>query len=167
MIRVDAGNRLLKKEKSGYSHKGNNHLFLYYSCSYTLTSTSPFLFSRFHRYTSRCSSPWLELSGAGHKLYSMTFVKATNRHVRETSSDKGLFFPSYTHFIYTNHSEQLQDFDLCGNLIHGQMPYMKFLYVRSDVCRQLLSDSTSQWTPLLLAIQFPLLGLVRDLHPLE
>jgi len=35
----------------------------------------------------------------------MTFVKATNRHVRETSSDKGLFFPSYTHFIYTNHSE--------------------------------------------------------------
>ena len=66
MIRVDAGNRLLKKEKSGYSHKGNNHLFLYYPCSYTLTSTSPFLFSRFHRYTSRCSSPWLEQSSAGH-----------------------------------------------------------------------------------------------------
>ena len=53
MIRVDAGNRLLKKEKSGYSHKGNNHLFLYYSCSYTLTSTSPFLFSHFHHYISR------------------------------------------------------------------------------------------------------------------
>lgn len=66
MIRVDAGNRLLKKEKSGYSHKRNNHLFLYYSCSYTLTSTSPFLFSRFHRYTSRCSSPWLEQLNAGH-----------------------------------------------------------------------------------------------------
>ena len=47
------------------------------------------------------------------------------------------------------------------------MPYMKFLYVRSDVCRQLLSDSTSQWTPLLLAIQFPLLGLARDFHPLD
>jgi len=70
MIRVDAGNRLLKKEKSGYSHKGNNHLFLYYSCSYTLTSTSPFLFSRFHRYTSRCSSPWLELSSAGHVTFT-------------------------------------------------------------------------------------------------
>ena len=53
------------------------------------------------------------------------------------------------------------------NLIHGQMPCMKFLCVRSDVCRQLLSDSTSRWTPLLLAIRFPLLGLVRDLHPLE
>ncbi len=66
MLRVDAGKWLLKKEKSGYSHKGNNHLFLYYSCSYTLTSTSLFLFLRFHRYTSRCSSPWLEQSGAGH-----------------------------------------------------------------------------------------------------
>ena len=31
----------------------------------------------------------------------------------------------------------------------------------------LLSDSISQWTPLLLAIRFPLLGPVRDLHPLE
>ncbi len=35
----------------------------------------------------------------------MTFVKATNRHVRETSSDKGIVFPSYTYFIYTNRSE--------------------------------------------------------------
>ena len=56
---------------------------------------------------------------------------------------------------------------LSCNLIHGQMPCMKFLCVRSDVCRQLLSDSTSRGTPLLLAIRFPLLGLVRDLHPLE
>ena len=44
---------------------------------------------------------------------------------------------------------------------------MKFLFVRSDVCRQLPSDSTSRWTPLLLAIQFPLLGLARDFHPLD
>ena len=70
MIRVDAGKRLLKKQKSGYFHKGNNHLFLYYSCSYTLTSTSPFLFSRFHRYTSRCSSPWLEQSGTVHVTFT-------------------------------------------------------------------------------------------------
>ena len=59
-----------KKKKSGYSHKGNNHLFLYYSCSYTLTSTSPFLFSRFHRYTSRCSSPWLEQLSTGHVTFT-------------------------------------------------------------------------------------------------
>ena len=44
---------------------------------------------------------------------------------------------------------------------------MKFLYVRSDVCRQLPSDSTSRWTPLFLAMQFPLLGLARDFHPLD
>ena len=46
------------------------------------------------------------------------------------------------------------------------MPYMKFLFVRPDVCRRLLSDSNSRWTPLLLAVWFPLLGLIRDLHPL-
>ena len=35
-------------------------------------------------------------------------------------------------------------FDLSCNLIHNQMPYMKFLSVRSDVCRRLLSDFTSR-----------------------
>ena len=30
------------------------------------------------------------------------------------------------------------------NLTHGHMPYMKFLSVRSDVCRRLLSDFTSR-----------------------
>ena len=44
---------------------------------------------------------------------------------------------------------------------------MKFLLVRSDVCRQLPSDFTLRWTPLLLAMQFPLLGLARDFHPLD
>ena len=44
---------------------------------------------------------------------------------------------------------------------------MKFLSVRSDICRQLPSDSTSRWTPLPLTMQFPLLGLARDLHPLD
>ena len=62
---------------------------------------------------------------------------------------------------------QLWDFDLFCNLIHGHMPCMKFLFVRSDVCRQLPSDSTSRWTPLLLAMQFPLLGFARDFHPLD
>ena len=31
--------------------------------------------------------------------------KITIRHVRKTSSDKGIIFPSYTHFIYTDRSE--------------------------------------------------------------
>ena len=35
----------------------------------------------------------------------MAFVKETNHHVRETSSDKGIVFPSYAYFIYTDRSE--------------------------------------------------------------
>ena len=31
--------------------------------------------------------------------------KMTIRHVRKTSSDKGIIFPPYTHFIYTDRSE--------------------------------------------------------------
>ena len=44
---------------------------------------------------------------------------------------------------------------------------IKFLYVGSDVCLKLPSDSTSQWTPLLSAVAFPLSGRLGDLHPLE
>ena len=62
--------------------------------------------------------------------------------VREISSDKGIVFPSYTHFIFsqaqgnsTDRSEQLSGFGLCSNLTHGNMPCMKFLCVGSDVCR--------------------------------
>ncbi len=47
------------------------------------------------------------------------------------------------------------------------MPCMKFLFVGSDVCRRLPSDSTSRWTPLPWAIAFPLLGWLGDLHPLD
>ena len=43
---------------------------------------------------------------------------------------------------------------------------IKFLYVRSDVCLRLPSDSTSRWIPLLSAVAFPLLGRLGDLHPL-
>ena len=48
---------------------------------------------------------------------------------------------------------------------HIQIPYMKFLSVRSDICRRLPSDFNSRWTPLPLTIQFPLLGLTRDFPP--
>ena len=50
---------------------------------------------------------------------------------------------------------------------HIHIPYMKFLSVRSDICRRLPSDFNSRWTPFPLTIQFPLLGLTRDLHPLD
>ncbi|MBR3607134.1 MAG: hypothetical protein IKL51_06135, partial [Lachnospiraceae bacterium] len=34
-------------------------------------------------------------------------------------------------------------------------------------CLHLPLDSTSRWTPLVLAISFPLLGRIRNFHPLE
>ena len=37
----------------------------------------------------------------------------------------------------------------------------------SDVCRRLPSDPVSRRTPLPLAVSFPLLGQIRDFHPLE
>ena len=41
------------------------------------------------------------------KLCSVMVHRMIHLHpcVRDTSSNKGLFFPSYIHFIYTNHSE--------------------------------------------------------------
>ena len=44
---------------------------------------------------------------------------------------------------------------------------IKFLYVGADVCLRFPSDSISQWTPLLSAVAFPLLGRLGDSHPLE
>ena len=84
------------------------------------------------------------------------FRKTTIRHVRETSSDKGIVFPSYAYFIY------IRRLRIAFGLWFGWqshprlMPYMKFLYVRPDVCRGLPSDSFSRWTPLPVAIAFPL-----------
>ena len=39
--------------------------------------------------------------------------------------------------------------------------YIRFLFVRPEVCRRLPSDSTSRWTPLPLAVSFPLPGRFR------
>lgn len=53
-----------------------------------------------------------------------------------------------------------------AHLPHGHWPCMKFLFVGADVCRRLPSDSASPRTPLPWAIAFPLLGQLRDFHPL-
>ena len=42
-------------------------------------------------------------------------------------------------------------FCLFSNITHNTPPYMQFLFVGPNVCRQLPSDSNSLWTPLLLA----------------
>ena len=40
------------------------------------------------------------------------------------------------------------DFDLCCSLVRSAPLYMRFLFVGSELCLWLPSDSTSQWTPL-------------------
>ena len=65
----------------------------------------------------------------------MDIVSATNHHVRDTSLDKGIDFPSYAYFIYTDRTEYLSGFGLFCNLTYRHMPGMKFLFVRTDVCR--------------------------------
>ncbi len=110
---------------------------------------------------------WHLLTSHG-KLYSMTFVKVTNNHVRETSLVKHIVFPSYTHLIY----------------------YMQFrvviglqLFLQPYPCKLALYQVSVRWVRCLpltsfrfrvtsdtlvsLAGRFPLLGLVRDLHPLD
>src|SRR5574344_50737 len=101
------------------------------------------------------------------KLYSVFLISLT--HVRETSLVKVLntFFPPYVCLIYCGRSEQLLSFVLLSRLTHDLEPYIKFLYVRPDVCLRLPSDSLSRRTPLSSAEHFPLLGRDRDLHPLE
>ncbi|MFB5663675.1 hypothetical protein, partial [Alteribacillus sp. HJP-4] len=50
------------------------------------------------------------------------------------------------------------DFDLLSSLIQEGQPGMRFVFLGSEVCLQLPSDSTSRWTPL------PLANGYNDLH---
>ena len=85
----------------------------------------------------------------------------------ETSPVMDVFFPPYTRLIYFESSEQLWDFVLFCRLIHSLQPSYQ-VSVRQVRClptasfRFLLTG-----TPLPSAVAFPLLGRLRDLHPLE
>ena len=62
-------------------------------------------------------------------------------------------FPFYScsPSIYVSKFRAVLDFCFFGNIIHLDPPHIKFLFVGSNICRLLPSDSTSQWTPLQLA----------------
>ena len=67
-------------------------------------------------------------------------------------------FYSCSLFIYANVFCPVSGFCFLCNITHTLTPYMKFLFVGSKICRQLLSptgvlwtDSSSKRTPLLLA----------------
>src|SRR5664279_6237892 len=53
--------------------------------------------------------------------------------------------------IYARSVCTVWGFCLLCNITHTTTPCMQFLFVGPNVCLQLPSDSTSQWTPLLLA----------------
>ena len=89
------------------------------------------------------------------------------RLVCETSPDKNMLFPPYACRIYPHVFRMTIGLRLLVQSYPTCEPYMRFLSVRPDFCRQLPSDSTSRWTPLPLAICFPPLGRIRDFHPLE
>lgn len=78
------------------------------------------------------------------------------------------YLPNYSVFYKT-----LQNNTYKGQINPKQMPW-KQLYklivlrlVRIGFCIQLFSDSTSWWTPLLLAVHFPLPWGVTDFHQLD
>lgn len=60
-------------------------------------------------------------------------------------------FHSCSLYIYLIVFCAVSGFCLLCNITHTTLPYMQFLFVGSNVCRQLPSDSPSRWTPLLLA----------------
>jgi hypothetical protein len=85
-------------------------------------------------------------------------------YVHETSPGTHTLFPSYTHFITTSYiSVQLSDFGLYSNLVHA----VSLKCNKPEFCLVLSSDSISRWTPLALAVSFPLPGGFGDFHPLE
>lgn len=80
--------------------------------------------------------------------------------VRETSRGKTRFFP----FINLPHLRRGFPYSFRASTCDAASPIherlMRFLFVRPKVCLLLLSDSTSRWTPLHLAMHFPLSGVL-------
>ena len=87
--------------------------------------------------------------------------------VREASPGKNAIFSSihlpHLHLLFPCSYWALT----CCAALPTEACLMWFLFVRPEVCRQLPSDSTSRWTPLLLAMCLPLQGRTRDFHPLD
>ncbi len=85
-----------------------------------------------------------------HTMTSADFCSITKTGW-QTSQGKFISFHSCSLCIYMLTFCVVLDFCLFSNIIHVSLPLIQFLFVGSSVCLQLPSDSTSQWTPLLLA----------------
>ena len=81
--------------------------------------------------------------------FSLFVVTTADETASETSPVKVRILSLHVPAAFTRTSGNLLDFGVFCHLIRISEPYMRFLSVRSEICLQLLSDSTSRWTPLL------------------
>ena len=103
------------------------------------------------------------MASADFCTFSVTFRSRLflSEHSVQTSPGTTRFFPS----IYLPHLPPLVPcsyWTLTWMAVLSQaIAYIRFLFVRPEVCLRLPSDSTSRWTPLPLAVSFPLPGRFR------
>ena len=91
--------------------------------------------------------------------------QAKNHDKIEQEENKVFFFPhTYACLIYTHRFEYLSRFALFRSLTHGLAPYLWIMYVKPDVCRQLLSESPRNRHPCSWLCDSPPLWLNRGLH---
>ena len=81
--------------------------------------------------------------------FSHFVVTTAHEAACETSPVKVHSLSLHAPAAFTRTSDNLLDFSVFCHLIRISEPYMRFLFVRSEVCLQLLSDSVSRRTPLL------------------
>ena len=92
--------------------------------------------------------------------YSILIV----RYVRETSRGKTSNLLS----IYRHHLHccirSVYGTSFCLANLSYSFCLMMFVFLRPEICRRLLSDSTSRWTPLPLANGWQLIAPITDLN---
>src|SRR5690606_2324951 len=95
-----------------------------------------------------------------------TVIRIPSPHVHETSHGKTIHFPSiYPHHLHWNVRVVYWTL-LCLASSSHSLCLMMFVFLGPEVCLQLPSDSTSRWTPLLLASGWPLPAPTADFHRL-
>lgn len=82
---------------------------------------------------------------------ALVFAHTSTRFTRRSPRVRIFAFRSSNRCIYVIIFRTVSGFCLCCNIALIIPPYMQFLFVGPNFCRQLLSDSQSPATPLLLA----------------
>src|SRR5574344_1726191 len=85
--------------------------------------------------------------------------------VRPPTVRRITFIP-YTGIIYTSRIRAVYGTLFCYANSSCGLCLMMFVFLRPELCRQLPSDSTSRWTPLLLANGWQLPAPITDFHRL-